>query len=40
MRADELLKAGDMDGQATWKRVLAAVEELQSKERPPAARVH
>jgi hypothetical protein len=25
MRADELLDAGDLDGQAVWKRVLAAI---------------
>ena len=31
MRVDELLDAGDMDGQAVWKRILAAIEELQSK---------
>ena len=29
MRADELLDAGDMDGQAVWKQILAAIEELQ-----------
>ena len=40
MRADEMLEARDIDGQAVWKRILAAVDELQSKERPPAARVH
>ena len=28
MMADELLEAGDIDGQAVWKRVLAAVDEL------------
>jgi hypothetical protein len=33
MRADELLDAGDMDGQAVWKPILAAVEELLSRER-------
>lgn len=27
--ADALLAAGDLDGQATWKRILAAVESLQ-----------
>ena len=27
-RADELLVAGDMDGYAIWKRILAAVAEL------------
>ena len=40
MRADELLDAGDMDGQAVWKRVLAAVEELQSKDRPEGAAIN
>ncbi len=28
-RADELLEAGDMDGCAIWKRIVAAVEDLQ-----------
>lgn len=28
MRADELLAAGDVDGQMVWKRILRAVEEL------------
>ena len=27
-RADELLEAGDMDGCAIWKRILAAIAEL------------
>jgi hypothetical protein len=27
-RADELLEAGDMEGYAIWKRILAAVAEL------------
>lgn len=40
MRADELLDAGDMDGLAVWKRILAAVEELQSKKLPEGAIVH
>ena len=39
MLVDERLDDGDLDGQATWKRVLAAVEELQSKERPRIAQV-
>lgn len=29
MRADERLAAGDLDGQAAWKRILAAIEGLQ-----------
>jgi hypothetical protein len=40
MRADELLDAGDMDGQAVWKRVLAAVDELMSEGRPEGVGVH
>ncbi len=32
MRADAMLKKGDVDGYATWKRVLRAVEELQGAE--------
>ncbi len=28
MRADALLAEGDIDGQAIWKRILNAVEEL------------
>jgi len=40
MRADELLDAGDLDRQAVWKRILAAVEELMSEERPEGIRVH
>ena len=28
-RADELLAAGDLDGCAVWKRILAAVKELE-----------
>ncbi len=40
MRADELMEAGDMDGRAVWLRIVKAVEELQSKERPDDAEVH
>ena len=32
-RADELMEAGDLDGAATWRRILDAVEEFQRKER-------
>ncbi len=35
MRADALLEAGDLEGCAVFKRVLKAVEEMLSKERPP-----
>ncbi len=40
MRADELLKAGDMDGVAVWKRILRAIDELLAKERPEGVAVH
>ena len=39
MRADATLEAGDLDGCATWKRIVKAVEELLSKERPAGATV-
>ncbi|MEQ9190983.1 MAG: hypothetical protein RLQ25_10855 [Alphaproteobacteria bacterium] len=34
--ADRHLAQGDMDGVAVWKRVLAAVKELQDQSVPPA----
>ncbi len=34
MRADAMLEKGDLDGYATWKRIVKAVEELLSKDRP------
>ncbi len=37
-RADAMLEAGDVKGAATWKRVLAAVRELQKRE--PGGVVH
>ncbi len=40
MRADERLAAGDMDGEAVWLRIVKAIEELMSKERPEDAEVH
>ena len=40
MRADELLDAGEMGGQAVWKQILAAIEELLAKEPPEGAKVH
>ncbi len=39
MRADELLEAGDLSGCAVWKRIVKAVEELLSKERPAGVTV-
>ena len=42
MRAYELLDAGDTDGQAVWKQILAAVEEeeLLSEDKPDGTQVH
>ena len=40
VRADELIAAGDMEGQAVWLRIVKAIEELQSKERPKGAKPH
>ncbi len=34
MRADAMLEKDDLDGYAVWKRIVRAVEELLSKERP------
>ncbi len=39
MRADAMLDKGDLDGYAVWKRILQAVGELLSKERPDGATV-
>ncbi len=39
MKADAMLDMGDLDGYAVWKRIVRAVEELLSKERPPGASV-
>jgi hypothetical protein len=40
MRADELLDQGDLDGQAVWKRILNAVDELLSEKVPDGATVN
>ena len=40
MRADELLEAVDLEGCAVWKRIVMAIEELLSEERPQGAEVH
>ncbi len=37
MRADELIEAGDMEGEAVWLRIVKAIEELLSEERPDDA---
>ncbi len=39
MQADAMLEKGDLDGYAVWKRILRAVEELLSKERPAGVTV-
>ena len=39
MRADALLDKGDLDGYAVWKRIVKAIEELLSKERPAGVTV-
>ena len=39
MRADKQLKAGDLDGQAVWLRVLKAVKELQATSKPDHATI-
>ena len=40
MRADESMDTGDMEGRAVWLRIVKAIEELMSKERPDDAEVH
>ena len=40
MRADAVLEKGDMQGAATWRRIVKAVEELQRQEPGPGERAH
>ncbi len=40
MHADERLGAGDMEGEAVWIRIVKAIEELLSEERPEGAEAH
>jgi len=40
MRVDELLDVGDIDGQAVRKKILAAVDELLTNERPEEESLH
>ena len=40
MQIDQLLDKGELDGRAVWVRILTAVEELLSEERPEGAKVH
>ena len=39
-KADAMIEKGDPDGLAVWKRILTAVKELQSTERPAGNKVH
>jgi len=40
MRADQLMEAGDMEDRAVWLRIVKAIEELLSEERPEGVKVH
>ncbi len=40
MRAEQYLAAGDVEGEAVWLRIVKAIEELLSEERPEGAEVH
>ncbi len=40
MRADARLERGDLNGYATWRRILRAVEELQATAPKPGEAVH
>ena len=40
MQADKMLEAGDLDGLATWNRILRAIEELRAGNRPKDATVN
>ena len=39
MRADAMLETGNLEGYGVWKRILRAVKELLSKERPAGVTV-
>ena len=40
MKADEMLEKGDVDGVDTWKKILAAVNELQRSRLKDRERTH
>ncbi len=40
MRADTMLASGDLEGQAVWKRIVRAVEELRRVELTEGERVN
>ncbi len=40
MMADKMLEQGDLDGLATWNRILRAIEELRAGKRPEGEQLH
>ena len=40
MLGDEMLEKGDLDAQAVWKRILKAIDELLTEERPEGEKGH
>ena len=40
MMADKMLEQGDLDGLATWNRILRAIEELRAGKRPEGEKLH
>ena len=40
MKADAMLDKGDLDGAAVWRRIVAAVNEMQRAEPKPGERRH
>ena len=40
VRADAPLDAGDLDGQRVWLRVIEAIKEMSSAEKPADAKIH
>ena len=40
MKADAMLDKGDLDGAAVWRRIVAAVNEMQRSEAGPGERYH
>ncbi len=40
MMADKMLEQGDLDGLATWNRILRGIEELRAGKRPEGVGVH
>ena len=40
MKADKMLEQGDLDGLATWNRILREIEELRTGNRPKDATIN